>query len=38
MLVTPEIFPLTESFAAVRRAFESESQHQRRLAMIFNCA
>jgi pyruvate-formate lyase-activating enzyme len=38
MLVTPEIFPLTESFAAVRRAFESESQHRRRLATIFNCA
>jgi pyruvate-formate lyase-activating enzyme len=38
MLVTPEIFPLTESFAAVRRAFERESQHRRRLATIFNCA
>jgi pyruvate-formate lyase-activating enzyme len=38
MLVTLEIFPLTESFAAVRRAFERESQHRRRLATIFNCA
>ncbi len=38
MFVTPEIFPLTESFAAVRRAFERESQHGRRLATIFNCA
>jgi pyruvate-formate lyase-activating enzyme len=38
MLVTPEIFPLNESFAAVRRAFERESQHRRRLATIFNCA
>ncbi len=38
MLVTPEIFPLTGSFAAVRRAFERESQHRRRLATIFNCA
>ena len=38
LLVTPEIFPLAESFAAVRRAFERESQHQRRLASIFNCA
>jgi pyruvate-formate lyase-activating enzyme len=38
MLVTPDIFPLVESFAAVRRAFESENQHRRRLATIFNCA
>jgi pyruvate-formate lyase-activating enzyme len=38
MLVTAEIFPLAESFAAVRRAFERESQHRRRLATIFNCA
>ena len=38
LLVTPEIFPLAESFAAVRRAFERESEHQRRLAKIFNCA
>ncbi len=38
LLVTPEIFPLAESFAAVRRALERESEHQRRLAQIFNCA
>ena len=38
MLVTPDIFPLAESFTAVRRAFERESQHRRRLATIFNCA
>ena len=38
MLVTPDIFPLVESFAAVRLAFESENQHRRRLATIFNCA
>jgi hypothetical protein len=38
MLVTPDIFPLAESFAAVRSAFERESEHRRRLATIFNCA
>jgi pyruvate-formate lyase-activating enzyme/TusA-related sulfurtransferase len=38
MLVTPDIFPLAESFAAVRRVFERESEHRRRLATIFNCA
>src|SRR5260221_4194337 len=38
MLVTPDIFPLARSFAAVRRAFDRESEHQRRLATIFNCA
>jgi hypothetical protein len=38
LLVTPDIFPLAESFAAVRRAFEHESEHRRRLATIFNCA
>jgi pyruvate-formate lyase-activating enzyme/TusA-related sulfurtransferase len=38
LLVTPDIFPLAESFAAVRRAFERESEHGRRLATIFNCA
>jgi pyruvate-formate lyase-activating enzyme/TusA-related sulfurtransferase len=38
MLVTAEIFPLAESFTAVRRAFERESQHRRQLATIFNCA
>jgi organic radical activating enzyme len=38
LLVTSDIFPLAESFAAVRRAFESEGQHANRLARIFNCA
>jgi organic radical activating enzyme/TusA-related sulfurtransferase len=38
LLVTSDIFPLAEAFAAVRRAFERESEHQRRLARIFNCA
>ncbi len=38
LLVTPKIFPLAESFAAVRHAFERESAHGRRLAAIFNCA
>jgi pyruvate-formate lyase-activating enzyme len=38
LLVTRDIFPLAESFAAVRSAFERESEHQRRLATIFNCA
>jgi hypothetical protein len=38
LLVTPDIFPLSDSFAAVRRAFDRETQHQRRLAQIFNCA
>lgn len=37
-LVTRNIFPLAESFAAVHRAFERESKHERRLAKIFNCA
>jgi hypothetical protein len=37
-LVSREIFPLAESFAAVRRAFDREFEHQRRLAQIFNCA
>lgn len=38
LLVSSEIFPLAESFAAVQRAFERESEHQRKLASIFNCA
>jgi pyruvate-formate lyase-activating enzyme/TusA-related sulfurtransferase len=38
LLVSRDIFPLADSFAAVRRAFARESEHQRRLAMIFNCA
>jgi uncharacterized radical SAM superfamily Fe-S cluster-containing enzyme len=38
LLVTPDIFPLADAFASVRRAFEHESAHGRRLASIFNCA
>jgi pyruvate-formate lyase-activating enzyme len=38
LLVSREIFPLSESFAAVRRAFEREGQHANKLARIFNCA
>jgi pyruvate-formate lyase-activating enzyme/TusA-related sulfurtransferase len=38
LLVTPNIFPLADAFAAVRRAFEHEREHGRRLASIFNCA
>jgi len=38
LLVTRTIFPLSESFAAVRRAFDRESEHANRLAQIFNCA
>jgi hypothetical protein len=38
LLVTRDIFPLTESFAAVRRAFDREGEHAQRLARIFNCA
>lgn len=38
LLVTREIFPLSESFAAVRRAFEGEHEHSHKLAKIFNCA
>ena len=38
LLVTREIFPLSESFAAVRHAFDRERQHANRLATIFNCA
>lgn len=38
LLVTRDIFPLSESFAAVRRAYERERLHATRLAMIFNCA
>jgi hypothetical protein len=38
LLVTPDIFPLTESFAAVRRAFDREGEHGNKLARIFNCA
>jgi pyruvate-formate lyase-activating enzyme/TusA-related sulfurtransferase len=38
LLVSRHIFPLVESFAAVRRAFDREYEHERRLATIFNCA
>jgi molybdenum cofactor biosynthesis enzyme MoaA len=38
LLVTRDIFPLAAAFAVARRAFEQESEHQRRLARIFNCA
>ena len=38
LLVTPDIFPLAASFAAVRRAFDRENEHRHRLATIFNCA
>ena len=38
LLVTRDIFPLAESFSAVRRAFEREGEHANRLARIFNCA
>lgn len=38
LLVTRDIFPLADSFAAVRRAFDRENEHAHRLAKIFNCA
>jgi pyruvate-formate lyase-activating enzyme/TusA-related sulfurtransferase len=38
LLVTPDIFPLADAFAAARHAFERERAHGRRLATIFNCA
>jgi len=38
LLVSREIFPLAECFAAVRHAFDREREHQHRLAKIFNCA
>jgi len=38
LLVTREIFPLSESFAAVQRAFDREREHASKLAKIFNCA
>jgi pyruvate-formate lyase-activating enzyme len=37
-LVTAEIFPLANAFAAVRRAFDEERRHAAHLARIFNCA
>ena len=38
LLVRREIFPLAESFAAVRHAVEREHEHSNKLARIFNCA
>lgn len=38
MFVTRDIFPLSESFVAVRRASEREGEHANKLARIFNCA
>ena len=38
LFVRSEIFPLADSFSAVREAFYRESDHARRLAQIFNCA
>jgi len=38
LLVTRDIFPLSESFAAVRSAFDREGEHANKLARIFNCA
>lgn len=38
LLVTRDIFPLSEAFAAVRRAFDLEGEHANKLARIFNCA
>ncbi|HSB27267.1 MAG TPA: radical SAM protein [Pyrinomonadaceae bacterium] len=38
LLITRNIFPLHESFAAVRRALDLEGKHANRLAKIFNCA
>ena len=38
LLVTRDIFPLAEAFAAVRLAFEREGEHANKLARIFNCA
>ena len=37
-LVTRDIFPLADAFAAARRAWERERAHAHRLAAIFNCA
>jgi Radical SAM superfamily len=38
LLVARDIFPLSEAFAAVRRAFDREGEHANKLARIFNCA
>lgn len=38
LFLTADIFPLAEAFAALRRALDRETDHERRLATIFNCA
>src|SRR5260370_3205171 len=38
LLITRDIFPLSEAFAAVRRAFYREREHANKLATIFNSA
>jgi MoaA/NifB/PqqE/SkfB family radical SAM enzyme len=38
LLVTRDIFPLVDAFAEVRRAFEWETDQERRVARIFNCS
>jgi hypothetical protein len=38
LLVTRDICPLEDSFAAVRLAFEREGEHAKKLARIYNCA
>src|SRR5216684_3670756 len=38
LLVTRDIFPLSESFAAVRHALDREGEQANKLARIFNCA
>lgn len=38
LLVTRDIFPLAQSFAAVRTAFDREREHANKMARIFNCA
>jgi pyruvate-formate lyase-activating enzyme len=38
LLVTRDIFPLADAFAAARGAWERERAHAHRLATIFNCA
>ncbi|HYO80782.1 MAG TPA: hypothetical protein VES20_05220, partial [Bryobacteraceae bacterium] len=38
LFIRPDIFPLAESFAMVRRAVEREREHANGLARIFNCA
>jgi organic radical activating enzyme len=38
LFLTAEIFPLADAFIALGRALDRETEHQRRLATIFNCA